>query len=428
MPPQVQPQIPLQGHSQSIQAQLLQPQPLPPGVVDEDKSHEEQALIGQEKPREEQAVISQLQQPSSQPEEGAAQQKMKKMLTKVGLKASKDDVKCDKYMLHLDEAKIRKSIGPAKLVFVYGLLKQLLQCAIHCHKLRVKERLLNEALSKAQPGKLRKLFVPSSESHPMEAIKIEKAIQDLKKKLAQNLNSFDVARATVKWLIKDYQLVKGLVKVRENRTRLDDLPQNLGAEALVMEIKKADGEIERQIQAIRDNDRDSIVVGLNFLDKNNSGYIEPSDLPELAADAFNAMDVDKSQKISPAELKRAVSMAVKSVEDQTRKLNSLNAQIQCHQERMQSRTPDDQKQRTKEELETEEATVLRLQMQADRIKAEMDSSKLLFGAVDQFFFGSFSTNVWDRLEETKETQEQFSEIVHAVCSELQAAPLTVGGI
>jgi hypothetical protein len=268
----------------------------------------------------------------------------------------------------------------------------------------------------------------------MQAIAIEKNLQDLRKRLTQNLNSFDVARATVKWLLRDYELVRGLVKLQEQRRVLDEAPPHLDAEGLATETKKADAEVERQMQAIRENDRDSIVVGLNFLDKNNSGFIEPSDLPELPADAFNAMDVDKSHKISPSELKRAVSTAVKNFEDSGRKLKSINVQIQNHQQRLQALSSpeqphaEEQKQKAKEELELEQAAILRLQMQADQINSEMDGSRLLFSAVDQFFFGSFAANVWDRLEETKETLEQLTAIVHAVSIEQQAAPLTVGGI
>jgi hypothetical protein len=312
----------------------------------------------------------------------------------------------------MDEANIRRSVGPAKLVFVHGLLAQLLQSIVHCHKLVVKQTLLTEALSRTRPGVVRR-WTTQSENHPMQALRIEEQLDILHKKLAEGLNSFDVARATTKWLIRDYKLVRGMVTLQERKRALGERPPSQDVEAACYEVQ---ADVERQTLAIQANDRDSILIGFNFLDTNNSGFIEPSDLPSLAADAFNALDLHRHHKISPDDLKRAVSMAITAYEDHARRLETIEQKIQSHR----AQKSGEQVEQNQQMLESEEAEIGRLNLKVNQVSKDMQSSRVLFDAVDQFFFEAFTRHVWNRLQETKETEEQFCALVEAIRIERQA--------
>lgn len=79
-----------------------------------------------------------------------------------------------------------------------------------------------------------------------------------------------------------------------------------------------------QLQLLIDqqaNERDSLGVGMNFLDASLSGYLEVTEVPDLTAKLFNLLDVKHKGRISHENLQECV--------------NSLCARLDTFQTRIQ---------------------------------------------------------------------------------------------
>jgi len=83
-------------------------------------------------------------------------------------------------------------------------------------------------------------------------------------------------------------------------------------------------EATKQAQALR---RESLVVGLKYLDTNMSGSIEPEDMPGLSADLFSRLDARNKHKISSSDLMAGVDKMEKTIDTANARIADLHRDI-----------------------------------------------------------------------------------------------------
>ena len=105
---------------------------------------------------------------------------------------------------------------------------------------------------------------------------MERDIVTLNRLLAESLNTFDSTRATYKWLQRDMELVKALQDAEsvlaELALKLQDAKGggigHTHSAAMNSQLKQQEKRIAQLKKEQELNDRDSIILGLNFYDAN----------------------------------------------------------------------------------------------------------------------------------------------------------------
>lgn len=337
----------------------------------------------------------------------------------IDIKANTWGVPVDKYLLHTVRSAERSSIGPPKLVYVNNLLEKMVVSAVRSVKLRAKEKLLKSQIQaeKYPPKKrfARLLACVRSEDAADDSLKIVKREQEMARAhegVRESLAHFDVARATYKWLRRDYTLVTNLLELQDQQQNASTQLRGLeGEEKEKMETELSDIKTKQAkgLDLLIDNDRDSVLLGLYFLDANMSGSIEPDDLPCLTAQQFIALDLDRSHAITPSELSRAIKTTlIANKNEQTQKvaleaeISREHTQLDVLQKQLTKLTgPKQATARAHVRLDEEKLVteIARRETELLSVKKRIHTHAQLIATVDQHFYASFMNNVWTHLQD-----------------------------
>jgi Ca2+-binding EF-hand superfamily protein len=158
--------------------------------------------------------------------------------------------------------------------------------------------------------------------------------------------------------------------------------------------KELDATFLKLIRRKNQHERDSLLVGLAFLDTNFQGSVEPEEVRDLPTRMFNRLDTAKDGKISQDEL-------VKGCQTMTDRIAQIQNQInKLHQDKETTLMPrlsalrHDGKLR---EAEQAEVDLMRLEEQMDSLNNEMQAEQENLGLVYVVFKNAFTLNVFDRI-------------------------------
>lgn len=187
-------------------------------------------------------------------------------------------------------------------------------------------------------------------------------------------------------------------------------------------------------ESLAQNDRESLNVGLAFLDANCTGKIEPSDVPDLTAAMFNKLDVDNSHDITPDELQRAVRSSLtklSALETNTRDSKLQHAKLEASRKVIAARILEI----NSRALDGPEVEVEVEQLKDDQSQAEADKAALtrslsdvdrqaaghreLLDTVGRFFFAAFRTNVWDRVQREANQPDKAADRLRAIVASVK---------
>jgi len=195
-----------------------------------------------------------------------------------------------------------------KYAFILDHLHKLVQGAEENYMILCKENWMKSQQSKINT---------SHPSGPTSKAEYDRRIHENATFLNGRLNDFDNARMAIQWLQRHFELLMQRRALGREIThinfRIKQLQSEKPSDATVDELRQLRQRLNfahvgvsnatRQARQLR---RESLEVGLQYLDTNNSGSIEPDDQPQLSAELFSRLDTRNKHRIRPRDLQGAL--------------------------------------------------------------------------------------------------------------------------
>lgn len=200
------------------------------------------------------------------------------------------------------EAEYFKEMRPmlsSKYVFAYNCLRHLLRRAIEVEKYRVKLQLLRREMD------------DEKEKSPTIAHELEHRLRNAEMTYNEFVANWDHGKFAYEWLLQEYLLCLQMTKVHEKIHHLFDKR----GEDITSDLKKLRQEEEDIAVKWNQHEKEALSVGLAFLDSKRRGGVTPKDLPDISANIFLKLDLNKDQKISPSDLQSALSQMSQKSDD-----------------------------------------------------------------------------------------------------------------
>lgn len=172
---------------------------------------------------------------------------------------------------------------------------------------------------------------------PIEQLAIQDRQERLEGYLTEALGAYDNARSAIEWLTSDVRLHFEAQTIEHETKRiqaeLQDLEHNMlplgSLDKEIREKKKA----HEKVKADREvHHQKLLVVALHYLDRNFSGYIEPSDMTDLSADLFNVLDKNNDHRISADELNQVLTTLAVKIQHAQQDIRSAESRFRTLQD------------------------------------------------------------------------------------------------
>jgi len=177
-----------------------------------------------------------------------------------------------------------------------------------------------------------------------------------------------------------------LDEIRNLRVRL-----NTAHEGVVAVKKEA-----KQLQ------RESLAVGLQYLDVNQSGSIEPADQPQLRSELFSRLDIRHKHKIAESDLQSAVDKMEKNVQQCQQRVYEAEADLtklveeRDRQLHLLAADPSDSE-RKRAKIEQMNVDIQRRQEHVLQLKRDKDREKTFLRDTYSMFQRAFVESLFDKL-------------------------------
>lgn len=185
----------------------------------------------------------------------------------------------------------------SQYAFIYSLMDQMIILGVETHKIHIR---LEEVTKKMLACK-----------RPVEKQEIKSCETLLMERYSVALHANDNVRAACQWLKAHFTMG---MKRAELESSLADKQAKLDAEeaespqhrTLDKAMRKQQQELNELLKCAEVHERHLLGVNLHYLDRNFSGCIETSDMPDLPASLFNLLDKNMDHKISADEIEAVV--------------------------------------------------------------------------------------------------------------------------
>jgi len=169
--------------------------------------------------------------------------------------------------------------------------------------------------------------------------------------LLKDLGHWDNARGAILWLERHFDLlVQRRMLAREIThigNRIQVLQTEVPSQDSLDEIRHlrdrlgvAHEGVGSAKAAAKHLQRESLVVGLQYLDFNQSGSIEPADQPQLSSELFSRLDVRHKHRITSADLHAAIAKMKKRVEEYQQRVIEAEADLAKYTDALHSYKAD----------------------------------------------------------------------------------------
>jgi len=244
-------------------------------------------------------------------------------------------------------------------------------------------------------------------------VQCEQRIEKLTEILTNSLGRYDNATAAIQWLKRDYELgfqmmrfndELRMVKSQFEHAKIEETERPKIGE-FEKRLKELKTEKENLMDAKIDHEREALSVGLAYLDTNYTGYLEPSDVPDMTAELFTKLDANRDNKVSRQELQEFISRASQDIFSLTNKAEEMASERQRLVGQIEASHGD-----KRAELEAELA---RKDHEFQALEKQIQSVKQSSQDVYTVFHRAFTEHVFKKLgasEELKHAEGDFSQM------------------
>lgn len=342
------------------------------------------------------------------------------------------------------------------MAFVHSQLVELVKVAELSVKLNDMKRALKHDLQKAQtPSKFGKMFesfankirplpitsatiisdslTSTGLSDVMNNTQIEKKTKEIKDAVAYYMNQYDLQKAKITWLIRDFDLSSALIQVQDqiNTSHIELMSEKVaGEENTIQSLEDMSDLLEKKREVLWEdlltNDKESVVLGLHMLDKNCTGKVEAEDMSQLTSCMFNELDRDKDHAISEKDLQTAIdsneeklATIDRAIVEQEKEISTAQADLNKLREEMDQIGEDKAEEKTAAQtrLEAKDVEIQRLNVDLQQLVESKRKADELITIVEETFFKTFKNKVWSQMTTPglKSAQQQMKE-VHDQCA------------
>jgi len=212
--------------------------------------------------------------------------------------------------------------------------------------------------------------------------------RDVQKQLEADLTNgrgdWQNADAAANWFLHDYDLSSKAIQLQYFPDQSD-----------LIQEKKGDKETQRRmsLELLETETRrlktEALEVGFHFLDSNYSGYLEPTDIPNLCVPVFARLDTTGKHRLRWQDVRKAVSQMETTVDNGRAEINRLNGMLNSLYDA--SRAPD---QIERGRIETQ---MMETRVERDSLVSSIRSEEKMLNEVYEFFRQAFTRNVFDVL-------------------------------
>lgn len=207
------------------------------------------------------------------------------------------------------------------------------------------------------------------------------------------MKNFDKARSTVEWMYRDYDLTYAafnlryqLAVLKQSRDRSRDMSEQVSGsgeiDSAYNQLEQARSLLELEFQA---NERSALSIGLMYLDRNNSGALEPEEVAEMSAVMYRAIDRRDKHAVTASDLQESITSYCSKLDiDYT---NLMSAQREIDQ--LQSRGDNTTQQVA--------VRIMNIQSQIPTITLRYNDNKALIRGIYNYFHTSFLKYVFNKL-------------------------------
>lgn len=171
----------------------------------------------------------------------------------------------------------------AKGSFLLAVYAKLSSSAVHLYK--ISHRIF--------------LLKPTKSGGMKRTVAIETQ-RELERELARGLAEWGNANSASQWLLHDYDL--------SFRTVMLNMPEQKGWEDAdrYQDVESRKSELDRLVAETKRLKMEALQVGFKYLDRNYSGFLEPSDIPNLPTHVYARLDTNSKHKLSWNDIQKTI--------------------------------------------------------------------------------------------------------------------------
>jgi len=222
----------------------------------------------------------------------------------------------------------------------------------------------------------------------------DRLIGSNKERLLKRLGDFDNAREAVQWLIKHFNLLltrrqigrevfdlsSRIVALRSSgrtedavRSEIDQLCSRLG------DSRNALADVLKQAAELR---RETLTLGVRFMDLNMSGAVEPEDRPQISTELFSRLDVGRKHRFTAADVQSSVTTMEKNIVKIDNRILDLQKEMnKLYHEQNNIRETNAEKLRLKQD---------KIQTELEKCRAEINQLNLERNREDMYLRETFA--------------------------------------
>lgn len=247
---------------------------------------------------------------------------------------------------------------------------------------------------------------------PTTRAELERKMNENSTELMKGLGDFDNARMAIQWLLRHFDLlvqrrslgreicvinvrIANIQKMDPSEDTLDELRH---LRARLNAAHAGVGQAVRMAQQLR---RESLAVGLQYLDTNHSGSIEPEDQPDLSSQLFSRLDVRNKHRITPNDLQVAVEKMEKSIDTMNKSIVETERDVERiveEREKLLSGVPGEVE-TEKRRVQAEELSIEMKKKQESivRMQKDKEQEEELLRSTYTMFQNAFVESLFDKL-------------------------------
>jgi hypothetical protein len=239
--------------------------------------------------------------------------------------------------------------------------------------------------------------------------------------LAQSAN-FDNAKYALQWLQKHFSLLltrhtlsREIFECNTQLSRLQMEPQSRESRSQMTSYRNrlhnARTAVNNTTQYAQQVRREALGVGLQYLDSNMTGFIEPSDVPSMSADLFTRLDFRNKHKISVSDLQNAVDRMEKNIDVQTKRIVEGQGELRHLEDQYNSITDAETNDKSRTRSESLHAEILKKHEHLNALILQRDFEENMVRETWSLFQRGFVDSLFNKFRIRDDMRSQYEGLV-----------------
>jgi hypothetical protein len=252
--------------------------------------------------------------------------------------------------------------------FLLSIYSKLSSSALHLYKISHRIKLQKAKKDNAETNRT--------------ATEVQK---QLEAELTKGRGDWQNADAAANWFLHDYDLSSKAIQLQYFPDQ-SDLIQEKGGDKETQRRMSLE-RLETETRRLR---TEALEVGFHFLDSNYSGYLEPTDIPNLPVPVFARLDTTGKHRLRWQDVRKAVGQMEMTVNNGRAGINRLNDMLSSPYEASRHATDQIERERT-------ETQMMETRAERDSLVSNSRYEEKILNEVYEFFRQAFTRNVFDVL-------------------------------